>query len=300
MDQKLDVRQAIRELGRAARGAARALARADADAKNRALAAMAKDIRSSAKKILAANSADVAQAGKDGADAAFIDRLTLTGYVDLIVPRGGKELIERLSRESRIPMIKHLDGVCHVYLDDSADPEMAVRIADNAKTQRYGTCNTMETLLVAESIAPKVLPRIGTIFKGKNVEMRGDSQTQKLIPEAKAATEKDYYTEWLAPIVSIRVVKGLDEAIEHIAKYGSQHTDAIVAGDRARAERFLREVDSSSVMWNASTRFADGYEYGLGAEVGISTDKLHARGPVGLEGLTTQKFVVLGHGEVRT
>src|SRR5438552_2352911 len=300
MDQKLDVRQAIRELGRAARAAARALARADADEKNRALAAMAKDIRSGAKKILAANSADVAQAGKDGADAAFIDRLTLTEYVDLIVPRGGKELIERLSRESRIPMIKHLDGVCHVYLDDSADPEMAVRIADNAKTQRYGTCNTMETLLVAESIAPKVLPRIGTIFKGKNVEMRGDAQTQKLIPEAKAATEKDYYTEWLAPIVSIRVVKGLDEAIEHIAKYGSQHTDAIVAGDRARAERFLREVDSSSVMWNASTRFADGYEYGLGAEVGISTDKLHARGPVGLEGLTTQKFVVLGHGEVRT
>ena len=203
-------------------------------------------------------------------------------------------------RESRIPMIKHLDGVCHVYIDERADIEKAIRIADNAKTQRYGTCNTMETLLVAESIAPKVLPRIGTIFKGKNVEMRGDSQTQKLIPEAKAATEKDYYTEWLAPIVSIRVVKGLDEAIEHIAKYGSQHTDAIVAGDRARAERFLREVDSSSVMWNASTRFADGYEYGLGAEVGISTDKLHARGPVGLEGLTSQKFVVLGHGEVRT
>src|SRR5438874_613554 len=320
---------------------------------------MAKDIRSGAKKILAANSADVAQAGKDGADAAFIDRLTLTPklieqmahgveqvaqladpvgqisgrvkrptgievarmrvpigvigiiyesrpnvtadaaalcvksgnacilrggsealesnraiaacvraglrsaglpeaavqlvdtadraavgelitlteYVDLIVPRGGKELIERLARESRIPMIKHLDGVCHVYLDDSADPEMAVRIADNAKTQRYGTCNTMETLLVAESIAPKVLPRIGTIFKGKNVEMRGDAQTQKLIPEAKAATEKDYYTEWLAPIVSIRVVKGLDEAIEHIAKYGSQHTDAIVAGDRALPQR---------------------------------------------------------------
>jgi len=237
----------------------------------------------------------------DTADRAAVGELiTLTEYVDLIVPRGGKELIERLARESRIPMIKHLDGVCHVYLDDSADPEMAVRIADNAKTQRYGTCNTMETLLVAESIAPKVLPRIGTIFKSKNVEMRGDSQTQKLIPEAKAATEKDYYTEWLAPIVSIRVVKGLDEAIEHSAKDGSQHTDAIVAGDRARAERFLREVDSSSVMWNASTRFADGYEYGLGAEVGISTDKLHARGPVGLEGLTSQKFVVLGHGEVRT
>src|SRR5213592_2863573 len=235
------------------------------------------------------------------ADRAAVGELVkLKEYVDIIVPRGGKELIERLSRESRIPMIKHLDGVCHVYIDERADPEMAVRIADNAKTQRYGTCNTMETLLVAESIAPKVLPRIGNIFKSKNVEMRGDPQTRKLIPEAKAATEKDYYTEWLAPIVSIRVVKGLDEAIEHIAKYGSQHTDAIVAGDRARAERFLREVDSSSVMWNASTRFADGYEYGLGAEVGISTDKLHARGPVGLEGLTTQKFVVLGHGEVRT
>src|SRR2546430_1574630 len=334
MDQKLDVRQAIRELGRAARAAARALARADTDEKNRALAAMAKDIRSGGKKILAANSADVAQAGKDGVDAAFIDRLTLTpklieqmaqgveqvaqladpvGQIServkrptcievarMRVPRGGKELIERLARESRIPMIKHLDGVCHVYLDDSADPEMAVRIADNAKTQRYGTCNTMETLLVAEGIAAKVLPRIASIYKSKNVEMRADEKTRHLVPEAKAATEKDYYTEWLAPIVSIRVVKGLDEAIEHIAKYGSQHTDAIVTGDAARAERFLREVDSASVMWNASTRFADGYEYGLGAEIGISTDKLHARGPVGLEGLTTQKFVVLGHGEVRS
>jgi glutamate-5-semialdehyde dehydrogenase len=196
-------------------------------------------------------------------------------------------------------MIKHLDGVCHVYVDDSADAEMAVRIADNAKTQRYGTCNTMETLLVAEGIAPQVLPRIGGIFKDKKVEMRADPAARKLVPDAKAATEDDYYTEWLAPVVSIRVVKGLDEAIEHIAKYGSQHTDAIVANDRARAERFLREVDSSSVMWNASTRFADGFEYGLGAEIGISTDKLHARGPVGLEGLTTQKFVVLGHGEIR-
>jgi glutamate-5-semialdehyde dehydrogenase len=221
-------------------------------------------------------------------------------YVDIIVPRGGKALIERLARESRIPMIKHLDGVCHVYLDDSADPEMAVRIADNAKTQRYGTCNTMETLLVAENIASKVLPSIGTIFGNKGVEMRADETARKFIPAAKAASEQDYYTEWLGPIVSIRVVKGLDEAIEHIAKYGSQHTDAIVAGDRSRAERFLREVDSSSVMWNASTRFADGYEYGLGAEIGISTDRLHARGPVGLEGLTTQKYVVLGHGEVRS
>ena len=197
-------------------------------------------------------------------------------------------------------MIKHLDGVCHVYIDDSADPDMAVRIADNAKTQRYATCNTMETLLVAESIAAKVLPRVGKLFAEKQVEMRGDDATRKLVPGVKNATDQDYYTEWLAPVVSIRVVKGLDEAIEHIAKYGSQHTDAIVAGDRGRAERFLREVDSASVMWNASTRFADGYEYGLGAEIGISTDKLHARGPVGLEGLTTQKFVVLGHGEVRS
>jgi len=217
-----------------------------------------------------------------------------------LVPRGGKELIERLARESRIPMIKHLDGVCHVYIDDSADPEMAVRIADNAKTQRYGTCNTMETLLVAQGIAPRVLPEIGRVFREKQVEMRGDDATRSLIPGTRKATEDDYYTEWLAPVVSIRVVKGLDEAIEHIAKYGSQHTDAIVAGDAARAERFLREVDSSSVMWNASTRFADGYEYGLGAEIGISTDRLHVRGPVGLEGLTTQKYVVLGHGEIRT
>ncbi|HEY2338437.1 MAG TPA: glutamate-5-semialdehyde dehydrogenase [Burkholderiales bacterium] len=417
----MNVRSYMRETGAAARAAARLVARAGTAAKNQALAATAAAIRSSAKKILEANNADVADAKKAGRDAAFIDRLTLdaasiehmaegveavaaledpvgrlservkrptgievarmrvplgvigiiyesrpnvtadaaalclksgnacilrggseslqsnrviagcvrdglkaaalpetavqlvdfadraavgelvtmTEYVDIIVPRGGKELISRLERESRIPMIKHLDGVCHVYVDDSADPAMAIKIADNAKTQRYGTCNTMETLLVAESIAPKVLPQIGKIFSEKGVEMRGDDTTLNYV-KGKKATEKDYYTEWLAPVVSIRVVKGLDEAIEHIAKYGSQHTDAIVAGDRARAERFLREVDSSSVMWNASTRFADGYEYGLGAEIGISTNKLHARGPVGLEGLTTQKFVVLGHGEVRS
>jgi glutamate-5-semialdehyde dehydrogenase len=417
----MDVREHVRTLGRQAREASRALARADTAAKNRALAGMAAQIRSQVSLILEANGADVARArGKH--DPAFVDRLTLTPtlveqmaegveqvasladpvgqisdrvtrptgievarmrvplgvigiiyesrpnvtadaaalclksgnacilrggsealesnraiaacvraglksaglpetavqivettdraavgelvtmreYVDIIVPRGGKELIERLARESRIPMIKHLDGVCHVYVDDSADPEMAVKIADNAKTQRYGTCNTMETLLVAEGIAPKVLPSISSIFRSKGVEMRADPIARKIIKEAKAASEDDYYTEWLAPVVSIRVVKGLDEAMEHIAKYGSQHTDAIVASDRARAERFLREVDSSSVMWNASTRFADGYEYGLGAEIGISTDKLHARGPVGLEGLTTQKFVVLGHGEVRS
>jgi glutamate-5-semialdehyde dehydrogenase len=230
--------------------------------------------------------------------AAVGELITLREYVDIIVPRGGKELIERLARESRIPMIKHLDGVCHVYIDDSADPEMAVRIADNAKTQRYGTCNTMETLLVAEAIADKVLPEIASIYRKKGVEVRGDAPSLKYF-KGKRVKEDDYYTEWLAPVVSVRVVKGLDEAIEHIAKYGSQHTDAIVAQDKARAERFLREVDSSSVMWNASTRFADGYEYGLGAEIGISTDKLHARGPVGLEGLTTQKYVVLGHGEIR-
>jgi len=422
VEQKLDVAAAVRELGVAARAAARELARASTETKNRALLATAAAIRREVKRIVDANAGDVRQARADGADRAFVDRLTLTPalveqmargveevaaladpvgamserkkqpsgievarmrvplgvigiiyesrpnvtadaaalcvkagnacilrggsealesnraiadcvrtglksaglpeaavqligiadraavgelvrlteYVDIIVPRGGKELIERLSRESRIPMIKHLDGVCHVYLDDRADPEMAVRIADNAKTQRYGTCNTMETLLVAEGIAPRVLPRIGAIYAGKGVEMRADESARKWLAGAKPATEKDYYTEWLAPIVSVRVVKGLDEAIAHIAKYGSQHTDAIVTADQARAERFLREVDSSSVMWNASTRFADGYEYGLGAEIGISTDKLHARGPVGLEGLTTQKYVVLGHGEVRS
>jgi len=418
VDQKLDVAKYVQDLGIAARAAARELARADTAAKNRALQAMAAEIRKQAKTILAANEDDLKNT--KGRDAAFLDRLRLTPklieqmaagveavvaledpvgkiservrrptgievarmrvplgvvgiiyesrpnvtadaaalciksgnasilrggseslasnraiaacvraglkaaglpetavqlidsadraavgalvtlreYVDIIVPRGGKELIERLTRESKIPMIKHLDGVCHVYVDDSADAGMAVKIADNAKTQRYGTCNTMETLLVAEKIAGKVLPQIGAIFESKQVEVRADEASLKFL-KGKKATDKDYYTEWLAPVVSIRVVKGLDEAIAHIAKYGSQHTDAIVAGDRARAERFLREVDSASVMWNASTRFADGYEYGLGAEVGISTDKLHARGPVGLEGLTTQKFVVLGHGEVR-
>ena len=416
-----DLHATMLDMGRAARAAARELARASTAAKNQALGAIAAGIRAKADTLLRANARDVKQARQAGRDGAFVDRLTLTPkgveqmaegveqvaaladpvgavservtrptgievarmrvplgvvgiiyesrpnvtadaaalciksgnacilrggseaiesnraiadcvraglksaalpqaavqlvgtadraavgelitmreYVDIIVPRGGKELIERLARESRIPMIKHLDGVCHVYIDDSADAQMAIRIADNAKTQRYGTCNTMETLLVAEAIAPKVLPQIGRIFSAKQVEMRADIAALKFV-DGKKATEEDFYTEWLAPVVSIRVVKGLDEAIEHIAKYGSQHTDAIVAQDRARAERFLREVDSSSVMWNASTRFADGYEYGLGAEIGISTDKLHARGPVGLEGLTTQKYVVLGHGEIRT
>jgi len=417
----LDVRAYMRELGAAARAAARVLARAATATKNRALGAMATAIRAEAGKLLEANRADLEQAQKDGRDGAFLDRLRLTPasveqmagglesvaaledpvgaitervtrptgivvarmrvplgvigiiyesrpnvtadaaalcvksgnacilrggsealhsnqaiagcvraglkaaalpqaavqvvgvadraavgelitmneFVDIIVPRGGKALIERLTRESRIPMIKHLDGVCHVYVDDKADPEMAIRIADNAKTQRYGTCNTMETLLVAEAIAPAVLPKIAEIYRAKGVEIRADEASRRYARGAVAATEQDYYTEWLAPVVSIRVVKDLDEAIEHIAKYGSQHTDAIVTSDEARAQRFLREVDSSSVMVNASTRFADGFEYGLGAEVGISTDKLHARGPVGLEGLTTQKFVVFGHGEVR-
>jgi glutamate-5-semialdehyde dehydrogenase len=417
----LDVRSYMLDLGRAARSAARVVARADGDLKNRALRDMARELRARGAELLEANRADVAEASRSGRDSAFVDRLTLSPesveqmaqgleevaaladpvgrieevvrrpsgievgrmrvplgvigiiyesrpnvtadaaglclkagnacilrggtealhsnqaiascvraglrsaglpedavqvvattdraavgelismpeYVDIIVPRGGKDLIARLARESRIPMIKHLDGVCHVYVDDRADPRMAIRIADNAKTQRYGTCNTMETLLVAEAIAPQVLPEIGRVYESKGVEMRGDEATRALVPSAGRASEDDYRTEWLAPVVSIRVVKGIDEAIEHIAKYGSQHTDAIVTEDPARQQRFLREVDSSSVMVNASTRFADGFEYGLGAEIGISTDKLHARGPVGLEGLTTRKYVVLGHGEIR-
>ena len=231
--------------------------------------------------------------------AAVGELLTMNQYVDIIVPRGGKGLIERVMTESRIPMIKHLDGVCHVYIDDAADLDQAIRIADNAKTQRYGTCNTMETLLVAESVAAKVLPPLARIYFDKGVELRGDEQSRKLVPAIKPAREDDWYTEYLAPILAVRVVKGIDEAMEHIARYGSAHTDAIVTEDREKAQRFLREVDSSSVMVNASTRFADGFEYGLGAEIGISTDKLHARGPVGLEGLTSVKFIVLGDGHVR-
>jgi glutamate-5-semialdehyde dehydrogenase len=224
--------------------------------------------------------------------------------VDIVVPRGGRSLIERLMRESKVPMIKHLDGICHVYVDDGADLDMAVRVADNAKTQRYGTCNTMETLLVAQAVAPELLPRLARLYAGKGVELRGCPRTQAILAEAgidsRPATEEDWRTEYLAPILSIRVVAGLDEAIAHINTYGSRHTDAIVTRDHARAMRFLREVDSASVMVNASTRFADGFEYGLGAEIGISNDKLHARGPVGLEGLTSLKYVVFGNGEVRT
>jgi len=224
-------------------------------------------------------------------------------HVDAIVPRGGKSLIERVAREARVPVIKHLDGVCHVYIDDRADLAKAVAIADNAKTQRYGTCNTMETLLVAGGIAAAALPAIGGVYAEKGVEMRADREARAILEKAglpvKEASEDDFYAEYLAPIVAIGVVAGLDEAIAHIAKYGSQHTDAIVTRDWTRAQRFLREVDSSSVMVNASTRFADGFEYGLGAEIGISTNKLHARGPVGLEGLTSQKWIVLGDGHVR-
>ncbi|MCC7218796.1 MAG: glutamate-5-semialdehyde dehydrogenase [Burkholderiales bacterium] len=221
-------------------------------------------------------------------------------HVDVIVPRGGKGLIERIARDAKVPVIKHLDGVCHVFVDASADVAMAIRIADNAKTQRYSPCNTMETLLVHADIAARVLPPLAAIYVGKGVELRGCERTRALVPATKPATEDDWYTEYLAPILAVRVVDTLDDAIAHIAQYGSQHTDAIVTQDYANAMRFLREVDSSSVMVNASTRFADGFEFGLGAEIGISTNKLHARGPVGLEGLTSQKWVVLGSGQIRT
>lgn len=231
--------------------------------------------------------------------AAVGELVTMKEFVDVIVPRGGKRLIERISNEARIPVIKHLDGVCHVYIDEDADLEKAIRIADNAKTQRYGTCNTMETLLVHENIAEEVLPALCKIYLDKGVELRGDAASRDVVAEMKEVTEEDWYTEYLAPILSVRVVRGLDEAIEHIAVYGSQHTDSIITENYSCARRFLREVDSSSVMVNASTRFADGFEYGLGAEIGISTDKIHARGPVGLEGLTSQKFVVLGDGHIR-
>jgi glutamate-5-semialdehyde dehydrogenase len=232
--------------------------------------------------------------------AAVGELITMQDYVDVIVPRGGKSLIERLMRESRIPMIKHLHGVCHVYIDDRADPDKAIRVADNAKTQRLGTCNTLETLLVARGIAERILPPLCRIYIEKGIELRGDEASRQIAPQMKPATEEDWYTEYLDAILAVRVVDGIDQAIEHIATYGSQHTDAIVTEDWTRARRFLAEVDSSSVMVNASTRFADGYEYGLGAEIGISTDKLHARGPVGLEGLTSLKYIVLGDGHIRS
>ncbi len=242
---------------------------------------------------------DAVQVVETADRAAVGELITLKDYVDVIVPRGGKGLIERIMCEATIPMIKHLDGVCHVYIDDRADLGKAVKIAFNAKCQRYGTCNTMETLLVARAIAPKVLPGLGKLYQEQGVELRGCDETRKIVVGANAATEDDWYAEYLAPVLAVRVVADMDEAMDHIAKYGSQHTDSIVTEDVTRARRFLREVDSSSVMLNASTRFADGFEYGLGAEIGISTDKLHARGPVGLEGLTSLKYIVLGDGHVR-
>jgi len=244
----------------------------------------------------------------DTTDRAAVGHLvSLPELVDVVVPRGGRGLIERLMRESQVPMIKHLDGICHVYIDEGADVAMAIRIADNAKTQRYGTCNTMETLLVARAIAPAVLPPLAALYLGKKVELRMCAESRRILAQAgtaldevKDASEEDWRTEYLAPILSIATVAGLDAAIGHINRFGSRHTDAIVTADYARAMRFLREVDSASVMVNASTRFADGYEYGLGAEIGISNGKLHARGPVGLEGLTSLKYVVFGSGEIRT
>jgi glutamate-5-semialdehyde dehydrogenase len=231
--------------------------------------------------------------------AAVGELITMTEFIDVIVPRGGKSLIQRISADARVPVIKHLDGNCHVYIDDRADLQKAVAIALNAKTHRYGVCNAMESLLVAESVAEKVLPELAALYAEKNVELRGCDKTRKIIAAAIAASEEDWSQEYLAPILSIKVVAGLDEAIEHINSYSSQHTEAIVTEDQERANRFIRQVDSSSVMINASTRFADGFEYGLGAEIGISTDKIHARGPVGLEGLTSQKWVVYGNGQIR-
>ncbi len=421
MEPQMDIKQYMNELGRAARKASRLMARADTNAKNAALNAIADAIEREAEALLAANAADLAAARAGGLDAALLDRLALTPkgvasmaeglrqiaslpdpvgemsdfayrpsgiqvgkmrvplgvigiiyearpnvtadaaglclksgnaailrggseasrcnqaiaalvkeglrsaglpeaavqvvettdraavgelitmseYVDVIVPRGGKGLIERISREARVPVIKHLDGICHVYIDDEADPDKALRIADNAKTHRYGTCNTMETLLVNENVAELILPPLAAIYAAKGVELRGCPRTRDIVPAALVASEEDWRTEYLAPILAIRVVDDLDAAIAHINEYGSHHTDAIVSENYSKARRFLREVDSASVMVNASTRFADGFEYGLGAEIGISTDKIHARGPVGLDGLTSQKWIVLGDGQVR-
>ena len=237
--------------------------------------------------------------------SAVGEMITMTQYIDVIVPRGGKSLIARLMAEARVPMIKHLDGICHTYIDADADVAMAVKVCDNAKTQRYAPCNAMETLLVNQDIAQKVLPTLCRIYQDKGVELRVDSLTRKTL-EANGfhnlvdAKEEDWQTEYLAPILSIKTVSNIDEAMNHIEQYGSKHTDAIITNNKAQADRFLREVDSASVMVNASTRFADGFEYGLGAEIGISNDKLHARGPVGLDGLTSLKYVVMGHGEIRT
>ena len=237
--------------------------------------------------------------------SAVGEMITMTEYIDVIVPRGGKSLIARLMAEARVPMIKHLDGICHTYIDANADVAMAIRVCDNAKTQRYAPCNAMETLLVNQEIAPQVLPALCKIYQDKGVELRVDALTQSTLEAAGfqnlvEATEEDWQTEYLAPILSIKTVADIDEAMSHIEQYGSKHTDAIITNNQAQANRFLREVDSASVMVNASTRFADGFEYGLGAEIGISNDKLHARGPVGLDGLTSLKYIVMGHGEIRT
>ena len=417
----MDVFDYMQTVGRGARDASRAVARASTAQKNTALLAMAQAIRADADGILAANALDVAQARDEGLDAAMLDRLTLTAkgvesmalgleqvaalpdpigeigdmkfrpsgiqvgkmrvplgvvgiiyearpnvtadaaalclksgnaailrggkealranqaiaacvraglaaaglpeaavqviattdraavghlvampeYVDVIVPRGGKGLIERISREARVPVIKHLDGNCHVYVHTAADPAKALAILENSKTQRLGTCNTAESLLVDRAVAAAQLPTLAAMLTARGVEIRGCTETQALVPAAVPASDADYATEYLAAIISVKVVAGLDEAIAHINRYSSAHTDAIVSEDYTAAMRFLREVDSASVMVNASTRFADGFEYGLGAEIGISTDKFHARGPVGLEGLTSQKWIVLGNGEVR-
>ena len=242
---------------------------------------------------------DAAQVIETTDRAAVGELLKMPEYVDVIIPRGGKGLIERVSKEARMPVIKHLDGICHVYIDDHADMDKAIKVAYNAKTQRYGTCNTMECLLVAESIAEPLLKKLAPMYKEAGVEIRGDEKSLKILPDIKQATNEDYHTEYLAPIMSLRIVSGLEEAMNHIDEYSSNHTDVIITEDKNNADRFLREVDSSSVMVNASSRFADGFEYGLGAEIGISTDKFHARGPVGLEGLTSQKYIVIGDGHIR-
>jgi glutamate-5-semialdehyde dehydrogenase len=246
--------------------------------------------------------ADAVQIVETTDRAAVGAMITMPQYIDVIVPRGGKGLIARLIEESTVPMIKHLDGICHVYIDDKADLAKALPIAFNAKCHRYGTCNTMETLLVARAVATEVLPELAKLYATKEVELRCDAESKKILanyPHVQAATEEDWRTEYLDAILAVKIVANVDEAIDHINTYSSQHTDAIITEDYSRAMQFLREVDSASVMVNASTRFADGFEYGLGAEIGISNDKLHARGPVGLEGLTSLKYVVLGHGEVR-
>ncbi len=418
----MDVKDYMETLGRQARAASRAMAKASTAAKNVALLAMAADIRARSAELLAANAEDVAEARANGLEPAMLDRLTLTAkgvesmaqgleqvatlpdpigeitdmkyrptgiqvgkmrvplgvvgiiyearpnvtadaaalclksgnaailrggkeaircnqaiavsvrkglaaaglpetavqvvettdrvavghlvampeFVDVIVPRGGKGLIERISKEARVPVIKHLDGNCHVYIDAAADVTKALKILENAKCQRLGTCNTAESLLVARPVAATLLPQLAAMLIAHGTEIRGCAETQQLVPQAKAATEEDYYTEYLAAVISCKVVADVDEAIAHINQYSSAHTETIVTEDYTRAMRFLREVDSSSVMVNASTRFADGFEYGLGAEIGISTDKFHARGPVGLEGLTSQKWIVFGNGEVRS